>query len=125
MPQKSSLISFNIFVVCILFSSLVSEIGCKEAKVDFNRNQKYLFEIFTSRRSVRRFMPDPIPENHIMRILDIARTAPTAGNQQPWKFMVIQDRKKIDRLKAESIDLSVERARRKGETDETSQESTD
>jgi nitroreductase len=105
-------------VVCILFSTLVTELGCKEAKVDFNKNQKYLFEIFTSRRSVRNFMPDPIPEDHIMRILDIARTAPTAGNQQPWKFMVIQDRKKIDRLKAESVDLSVARARRRGESDE-------
>ncbi len=118
MPKKLSLMSTNIFLTFFLVSIFVSKAGCKDSKVDFNMNQKYLYEIFKQRRSVRNFKPDPIPESHIMRMIDIARTAPTAGNQQPWKFMVIEDQKKIDHLKTECIESSVERARQRGETDE-------
>ena len=56
--------------------------------------------LFAKRRSVRRYKPDPVPEEHLRRILDAARRAPTSGNQQPWKFLVIRDRVKIDRMKA-------------------------
>ena len=33
----------------------------------------------------------------------MARRAPTSGNQQPWKFLVVQDRAKLDRLKIEAV----------------------
>jgi nitroreductase len=56
--------------------------------------------LFAKRRSVRRYKPDAVPEEHLRRILDAARRAPTSGNQQPWKFLVIRDRVKIDRMKA-------------------------
>lgn len=61
------------------------------------------WEVVKNRRSVRAFMPNPIPEEDIIRIIDAARMAPTSGNQQPWKFLVIKDRKKIDALKKEKI----------------------
>ncbi|MDD1762895.1 MAG: nitroreductase family protein [Methanothrix sp.] len=57
-----------------------------------------IFDLFKSRRSVRAYLPTPVPEEHILKILDAARTAPTSGNQQPWKFLVIRDRAKLDRL---------------------------
>jgi nitroreductase len=61
------------------------------------------FQIIKSRRSIRKFKSTPIPEEHITQILDVARSAPTSGNQQPWKFVVIQDIVKIDELKKECI----------------------
>ncbi|HEX9970888.1 MAG TPA: nitroreductase family protein, partial [bacterium] len=61
------------------------------------------FQIVKSRRSVRKFKSTPIPEEHITKILDAARLAPTSGNQQPCKFIVIQDPTKIDELKKECI----------------------
>ena len=51
-----------------------------------------------SRRSVRSFQSTPIPEEHIAKICDAARMAPTSGNQQPWKFLVVRKREKIDEL---------------------------
>ena len=42
-----------------------------------------------SRRSVRRFKPDPVPASVIDRILETARFAPSAHNLQPWRFAVI------------------------------------
>jgi nitroreductase len=64
----------------------------------YNENQQYLFDIIRNRRTVRKFKPTPIPDEHIVKILDAARYAPTAGNQQPWKFLVVRDRSKLDLL---------------------------
>ncbi len=61
-------------------------------------------ELFAQRRSVRKFKPVPVPREHVMAILDAARLAPTAGNQQPWKFLVIEDRAKLDELKKKSFE---------------------
>ncbi len=63
----------------------------------------YVFEVIKSRRTVRKFRSDPVPEEHIRMILDAARMAPTSGNQQPWKFLVIRDRGKLDRLAIQAL----------------------
>ncbi len=73
------------------------------AAASFTAQQEYLFEIIKSRRTVRDFQPTPVPKEHILKILDMARSAPTSGNQQPWKFLVVQDRVKLDRLKNEAV----------------------
>jgi nitroreductase len=76
------------------------------------------FQIIKKRRSVRKFKSTPIPEEHITKILDAARSAPTSGNQQPWKFVVIQDPIKIDELKKECISKSLSAFKKRKETDE-------
>ncbi|MCB2185328.1 MAG: nitroreductase family protein [Deltaproteobacteria bacterium] len=43
------------------------------------------------RRSVRNFKPDPVPEPLIERVLEAGRFAPSAGNNQPWRFVVVTD----------------------------------
>jgi F420 biosynthesis protein FbiB-like protein len=48
-----------------------------------------IHEFIRSRRSVRRFLPDPVPEEAIQRILEIAIWAPSAHNRQPWRFAVL------------------------------------
>jgi nitroreductase len=50
-----------------------------------------LWQVFKNRRSVRQFKPDAVPEADLRRILDAARSAPTSGNQQPWKFLVVRE----------------------------------
>lgn len=81
-------------------------------KAIYTPEQEYLFDVFRNRRSVRKFKSTPIPQEHIMKILDMARTAPTSGNQQPWKFLVVQDRDRIHRLRDAIVDASLERARK-------------
>lgn len=58
-------------------------------------------DVIKNRRSVRQFKPDPVPEEHLMKIVDAARMAPCAGNEQAWKFIIIQDKKQIEALKNE------------------------
>ncbi|MFC1960827.1 nitroreductase family protein [Chloroflexota bacterium] len=43
------------------------------------------------RRSIRAFTPDPISEADLAKLLDAARWAPSAGNQQKWRFVVVTD----------------------------------
>lgn len=63
-----------------------------------------IWDVFKNRRSVRRFKADPVPEADLRRILDAARLAPTSGNQQPWKFLVVRDPAKIAALKAACVE---------------------
>ena len=63
-----------------------------------------IWEVFKNRRSVRRFKPDPVPEADLRRILNAARLAPTSGNQQPWKFLVVRDPAKIAALKKACVE---------------------
>ena len=50
-----------------------------------------LYDVITTRRSVRSYKPDPVDEKTLDRILDAALEAPSAANRQPWYFVVIRD----------------------------------
>jgi nitroreductase/ferredoxin len=50
------------------------------------------------RRSVRNFKDDPVPDHFIRRVLEAGRFAPSAGNCQPWQFIVITDRAMIAKM---------------------------
>ena len=49
-----------------------------------------LLELVKNRRSIRRFKPDPIPDDYIDKIIEVARWAPSGFNMQPWEFVVIK-----------------------------------
>lgn len=51
-----------------------------------------------TRRSVRRFTQRAVPPELIDKILRAAMAAPSAGNQQPWHFVVIDDRALLDEI---------------------------
>jgi nitroreductase len=50
-----------------------------------------LYEALYTTRAMRRVRPDPIPHDVQARILDAAIRAPTGGNAQAWRFMLIDD----------------------------------
>jgi nitroreductase len=50
-----------------------------------------LFEAIYSARALRRLKPDAVPEASITRILDAAIRAPSGGNAQNWRFIVVRD----------------------------------
>lgn len=49
-------------------------------------------EAIERRRSIRKYKPDPIPDEYINALLDAARLAPSGSNAQPWRFKVVKDR---------------------------------
>jgi nitroreductase/NAD-dependent dihydropyrimidine dehydrogenase PreA subunit len=50
------------------------------------------------RRSVRNYKDRPVPETLIRRVLEAGRFAPSAGNCQPWKFIVVTNRALIEEM---------------------------
>lgn len=55
-------------------------------------------EALFSRRSIRKFTTEPVSEQALQEILEAAMSAPSAGNQQPWHFVVIKDRKLLGQV---------------------------
>ena len=47
--------------------------------------------IVFGRRTVRRFLPDPVPEATILGMIEAATRAPSAHNRQPWRFHIVRD----------------------------------
>jgi nitroreductase len=54
-------------------------------------NTADLFEIIRTTRSMRRLKPDPVPNELICTILEAGVCAPSGGNIQRWRFLVIRD----------------------------------
>jgi nitroreductase len=52
-----------------------------------------VIETIESRRSIRKFKPDPIPSETLRKILEAGRLSPSAGNRQPYKIIVVTDEK--------------------------------
>jgi nitroreductase len=55
-------------------------------------------EAIKTRRSIRHFTQEPVPESLIRELLEAAMFAPSAGNQQPWHFVVIDDEKLLQQI---------------------------
>ncbi len=51
-----------------------------------------LLDLVRKRRSVRQFKSDPVPDDFITKIIEVARWAPSAFHTQPWEFVVIRDK---------------------------------
>jgi nitroreductase len=55
-------------------------------------------EAILSRRSTRKYKPEAVPKELMDELLNAAMNAPSAGNEQPWYFIVIQNRKILDEI---------------------------
>ena len=53
--------------------------------------------IFT-RRSVRKYDTKPLPDQDVKELLEAAMSAPSAGNEQPWHFVIINDPKILGKV---------------------------
>jgi nitroreductase len=59
-----------------------------------------VLEAIKERRSIRQYTPEPVSEEQVTQILEAGRWAPSRGNSQPWKFIVLND----DQMRKELAD---------------------
>jgi len=116
MKKKTILIVTAFVFILTTYPHLYS--GEKTGKAGYTPCQEFMFKTFKTRRSVRKFKSDPVPEDHIRKIIDMARTAPTSGNQQPWKFLVITEREKVEVLKKELLSSYMTKIKKRGISDQ-------
>jgi len=62
-----------------------------------------ILNIIKERRSVRKYKPDPIPQDALLRVLEAARFSPSGKNLQPWKFILVMDESLKQRLVEASV----------------------
>jgi nicotinate-nucleotide--dimethylbenzimidazole phosphoribosyltransferase len=51
-------------------------------------------QVIAERRDIRRFRPDPVPEDVLQRVLGAAHRAPSVGLMQPWRMIVVADQER-------------------------------
>ena len=59
-------------------------------------------EFLKQRRSIRQYQDKPVPIEVIHQILNESTLAPNAGNEQPWKFIIVNNKEMIKRISDES-----------------------
>ena len=64
----------------------------RSSKHHLSEGTMEFMEVVKSRRSIRKYIPKAIPEDKLANILEAARLAPSGGNRQPWKFIVIREK---------------------------------
>ncbi len=62
-----------------------------------------ILNVIKERRSVRKYKPDPIPGEVLLRVLEAARFSPSGKNLQPWKFILVKDESLKQRLVQASV----------------------
>jgi nitroreductase/Pyruvate/2-oxoacid:ferredoxin oxidoreductase delta subunit len=55
-------------------------------------------EVIYKRRSNRIFSRKPVPDELVRRVVEAGRFAPSHGNNQPWSFIIINDREEMDKI---------------------------
>lgn len=58
------------------------------------------YEVVSRRKSVRRYKPDPVPDESLWRILEAFRAAPSWANVQPWEIVIVRDPETKRRLQS-------------------------
>jgi nitroreductase len=79
-------------VDCFFRIQLERVINLVEECIAKKEDKMNVLKAVKSRRSVRKYKPESIPADKLDTIFEAARLAPSAGNRQPWRFVVVQKR---------------------------------
>lgn len=77
----------------------LSPLGVYNEGMPWNAVEKIIME----RRSVRSFRKEPLPDTMIQRILEAGRFAESAGNSQPWRFIVVKSPEVIAEMEKDAV----------------------
>lgn len=77
---------------------------CAPVKKELLPAPEQVEHLLRSRRSVRSYKQKPVPREILGRLIDIARYAPSGHNDQPTRWIVVEDAKELERLKVMTVD---------------------
>ena len=70
----------------------------------------HLARVVAGRRDIRRYRPDPVPDELVRRVIEAGHLGPSVGHSQPWRFIVVADPATRDRAAAMADALRLEQA---------------
>jgi nitroreductase len=62
------------------------------------QHQDSTIDVIHRRRTIRKYKTDAVPDNIVQDILDAGMCAPSAGDEKPWDFVVVTERKLLDQI---------------------------
>lgn len=65
-----------------------------------------LYEALEGRRSIRKYTADPVPDETLQKLLNAARMAPSWKNSQCWRFIVVREQSRKQKLAASLPDVN-------------------
>jgi nitroreductase len=77
--------------------------GSLKMSLDERYNFSEIEQLIINRRSARLFKKDDVPDQTIEKLINLARWAPSGMNAQPWKFVVIKDKKLIQEVREATV----------------------
>jgi nitroreductase len=77
-------------------NNLVSISTATDKAVENSPNRRIHMETIFTRRSIRSYTAEPVAAETVDRLLAAAMAAPSAGNEQPWHFIVVRDRAALE-----------------------------
>lgn len=80
------------------------------------QQEKNIFEIILARRSVRTYAPNELERDTILTLLEAAVHAPTAMHEEPWAFVIVQNKQVLEQLSDQAKPLFIERLHRAHQT---------
>jgi nitroreductase/NAD-dependent dihydropyrimidine dehydrogenase PreA subunit len=78
--------------------------GCRPMKDELSVTREQAEQLLCGRRSIRSFKKKRVPRSTLRKVLEVASSAPSAMNQQPWHWMVVWDTEEVKRLAAMAIE---------------------
>src|ERR1700693_2758366 len=72
---------------------------------------KNVFEAILARRTVRAYLPDKVSKNPVQTLLEAAVRAPTAMHEEPWAFVILQNRQTLRQLSERAKPIFIEEMR--------------
>ena len=81
-------------------ATLIAMNSCNNTKTTASDTESVVLENIFARTSVRKFTSEKVSDKQVETLLKAAMAAPSAMNKQPWRFVVISDRQKLDSMAA-------------------------
>jgi nitroreductase/ferredoxin len=85
--------------------SFLSPEQCPPVDKEQQLNREQAEQFLRSRRSIRSFREKPVERAKVEKLIEIACTAPSAKNAQPWHFTVVETPEKVRRLSELTVDM--------------------
>jgi len=86
-------------------SETQNEIDTKDLKICDNTATEEgmtFYELLENRRSIRSYQDSSVPVEVIREMINESTLAPSAGNEQPWRFVIVNDKEMIKKISEES-----------------------
>ena len=98
MKNISQILNVLLAVALVVLAVKITLLDNDKSQSDAQVETVDALEVIMTRASVRSFIDQPVEKDKVDKLLKAAMAAPTARNQQPWAFVVIDSRDVLDEL---------------------------